>query len=78
MQITHAGHLCTPILSQRLFFALFIGNTLGGVFHLWHVESNVHFSQKQAEMLIHLATVFRSISDHFGPRKLGGISAQNF
>ena len=38
------------IPSQRLLFALFVGNSLDGLFHLWHVESDVRFSQKQAEM----------------------------
>ena len=40
------GHWCTPIPSQRLGFALFIGNSLDGLFRLWHVESDVRFSQK--------------------------------
>ena len=34
-------HWCTPIPSQRLVFALFLGNNLDGLFHLWHVESDV-------------------------------------
>ena len=66
------SHICR---SQRLVFALFIGNSLDGLFHLWHVESNVRFYQKQAWMWTrltreHVSTVFRSISDDFGPREL--------
>ena len=38
------SHICegTPITSQRLVFALFVGNSLDGISHLWHVESNVY------------------------------------
>ena len=39
-----------PMSSQRLVFARFVGNSLDGLIYLWHVESDVHFSQKQAEM----------------------------
>ena len=39
MQITHCrGQWCTPITSQRLIFALFVGNSLDGLFLHWHVE----------------------------------------
>ena len=53
------------------------GNGLDGLFHLWHVESDVRFFQKQAEMWTrltreHVSTVLRSVSD-----ELGGVSAQN-
>ena len=40
------GHWCTPIPSQRLVFVLFIGNSLDGLFHLWHVESGHPFFPK--------------------------------
>ena len=57
------GHWCTPIPSQRMVFALFFGNGQDGLFHLWHVESYVRFSQKQAEMWTcltreHVSTIF--------------------
>ena len=57
--------LMHPRASQWLVFALFVGNSLGGLFNLWHVESDVRFSQKQAEICTHLtrehvSTVFRS------------------
>ena len=52
---------------------LFVGNSLDGLFHLWHIVSDVCFSQKQAEMFDHRTRYhcFRSISDDFGPRELG-------
>ena len=40
------GHWCTPIPSQRQFFTLFLGNSLDGLFYLWHVEFNVRFCPK--------------------------------
>ena len=67
---------------HRLVFELFLGNSLNGLFHLWHMESDFRFSQKQAEMWTrltreHVSTVFRSISDDFGPRELSSVSAEN-
>ena len=52
-----------------------LDNSLDGLFHLWHVESDIRFSPKQAEMWTcltreHVSTVFWSISDDFGPREL--------
>ena len=47
MQITHAVGT-TP--SQRLVFALFLGSSLDGLFNLWNVESDIRFSEKQAEI----------------------------
>ena len=66
-----------PIPSQRLVFALSVSKRLDGLFS----QSDVHFSQKQSEMWTrltreHVSTVFRSISDDFGPRELSGISAE--
>ena len=40
------GHWCTPIPLQRLVLALFIENSLDGLFHLRHVESKVCFFPK--------------------------------
>ena len=38
MQITHAmGTDAPPYHHKRLVFALFIGNSLDGLFHLWHL-----------------------------------------
>ena len=81
MQITHSVGTDAPPYHQRLVFALFNGNRI--VFHLWHVVPDVRFSPKQAEMWTrltreHVSTVFRSISDDFAPRELGGVSAQNY
>ena len=74
------GHWCAPIQSKRLVFTLFIGNSLAGpcAFYLWHVESDAHFSQKQALTREHVSTVFRSISDDFSAQKLGSFSADSF
>ena len=76
------GHWCTPILSQKLVFALFVSNSLDGLFHLWHVGSNVRFSKKQPEKWTrltreHAYTVFQSISDGFGPKELWNVLSEN-
>ena len=81
MQVTHAVGTDAPPYHHKwtqktwLVFAIFVANSLDGLFPLWHVESNVHFSQKQAEMWTRLtredvSSVFRSISDDFEPREL--------
>ena len=54
MQITHA--VGTPIRSQRLVFCIFRWYQSDSLFHLWFVESDVRFSQKQAEMWTRLTT----------------------
>ena len=53
-------------------FCTFFGKSLDGLFHLWHIESDVHFSQKQAEMWTCL-TREHSLGPsqmNFGPREL--------
>ena len=79
MQITHAVGTDAPPFHHRGWFLHFSLVTVWMVIFIFHVESNVCFSQKQAEMWTltreHIYTVFWSISDNFGPRELGGISA---
>ena len=59
------GHWGTLIALQRLVFALFVGNSLDGIFHLWPVESDVRFSQKQAETWTRMAQKrFHCLSVH--------------
>ena len=57
--ITEAGFCTFQLVTVCMFFI-----------HLWHVESDICFSQKQAEMWtcltrVHVSTVFQSISDYF-------------
>ena len=40
------GSICLP--SQRLFFALFVGNSLDGLFHLLHIESDIHLPPQKS------------------------------
>ena len=54
--------------SQRLDFALFVGNSLDGLFHLLQVESDIRFSKKQAEMWTRLTT--EHFPTAFGPSQM--------
>ena len=67
--ITEAG-FCTFRL-DGLLSVLFLSLLSILLPHLWYVESDIRFSQKQAEMWTCLTRehVFRSISDDFGPRE---------
>ena len=59
-------------------FSLFVGKSLDGLFHLWHIESDVRFSEKQAEMWIRLTREHVPTVIHLrGPRELVGVSMQN-
>ena len=40
--------LMHPHTITEASFALFVGNSLDGVFHLWHIESDIHFSWKES------------------------------
>ena len=63
MHNTHAVGTDAPLYHHRGWFLHFshFFKSLDSIFHLWHVESDVRFSQKQAEMWTRLT---RELSVH--------------
>ena len=85
MQITHSVGTDKPPYHYRQIFVLLVGNSLDGLFHLWHIKSDFRFSKKQSEMWTRQTREY--VSTVFGPSQItpgpetglrNSVSVQNF